>query len=490
MRAHLRRVDEVGARQVVLLAVAVELPALLRTRERQVRGVAEPEVLGAVGEQREVVAEVTEARFEVQLVADGAVPFSLVDPAARVLVVGLAFVRVGVAGVRQTVGLVLLAPLVVADDLVVLVHLVGELAHRVPQLGVEGLVELEQRLRHRVLLRAVGAEPPDLVLLDRAAHVDGRVVVLVDLVRALAEAEAALRDRRRVLVGEVRALQRVVVPVEVVLTRELVAARLGDELALHAGVRHLGRLAGGAEEHFFERRVVEVETGAAGAFRRVDALDEHADLAGEAVGRVARLRAGAVAADVDTGHLHGRRHGEQRPHVAPVGDRLQLLGLEVLLNTGGRGVDDGRLAGDRDGLLQGRERQFDVQVGREAQRELDAFAPHRVESGQFVGHRPGARRQRREAVVTGLRRHRRLRTERRRAGGRHGHAGQHRALRVGDATLNRTSAACATALSERARGGHRGERHGEQPADPSLHSYPPWPVGAACGQAGHVTDSD
>jgi hypothetical protein len=52
---------------------------------------------------------------------------------------------------------------------VVLVHLIGALDDRVPQLRVERLVELEIRLRNRVKLRAVGAEPPDLVLLDRAA---------------------------------------------------------------------------------------------------------------------------------------------------------------------------------------------------------------------------------------------------------------------------------------------------------------------------------
>ena len=209
---------------------------------------------------------------------------------------------------------------------------------------------------------AVGAEPPDLVPLDRTADVDRGVVVAIDLVAVLANRAVVECRRRRVLVRDVRALQRVVVPIEVVLAVELVAARLGDELRLHAGVRHFRRLAGRAEEHFLERRVVEVEAGAAGAFRGVDAFDQHADLAVLAVGAVVGLCAGAVAADVDARHLHGRRHRQQRPHVAAVGDRLQLLELEVLHDARRGGVDDRRLAGDGYGLLQGRQRELDVHV--------------------------------------------------------------------------------------------------------------------------------
>ncbi len=118
-------------------------------------------------------------------------------------------------------------------------------------------------------------------------------------------------------------------------------------------------------------------------------------------------------------------------------------------------------------------RQFDVEVRREAERKLDAFTPHGVEPGQLVGHRPRARGQRGEPVVAGFRGDGRLGAERRRTGGRDRHAGEHCALRIGHAPLNRTRAACAAALSKRARGGCRGQRHGQQPDEPSLHSYPP-----------------
>jgi hypothetical protein len=47
------------------------------------------EVVGAVGQQREVIAEVAVARLEIELVADRAVPLTLVNPAARVLLEGL-----------------------------------------------------------------------------------------------------------------------------------------------------------------------------------------------------------------------------------------------------------------------------------------------------------------------------------------------------------------------------------------------------------------
>ena len=252
-------------------------------------------------------------------------------------------------------------------------------------------------------------------------------------------------------VGNVRALHRVVVPIDVVLAAELVAARLGDELALHAGVRHLGALAGGAHEHFLERGVVEVEAGAVGALGGVDALDQHAHLAGEAVGGVAGLRAGAVAADVDARHLHRRRHRQQRPHVAAVRNRVQLLELEVLLHARRGRVDDRRRAGHRDRLLQRGERELDVQVGGEAQRDLHAFTLEGIEAGELVAHRIGARGDGGKAVVTGFRGHRRLRAQRRRAGRRHRHTRQDRALRIRHTTLDGAGRAGASTLGKRRR---------------------------------------
>src|SRR5262249_21470601 len=160
----------------------------------------------------------------------------------------------------------------------------------------------------------------------------------------------------------------------------------------------------------------------------------------------AGLRAGAVAADVDTRHLNGWRHGEERPHVAGVRQALQLFELEVLLNTSGGRIDDGRLAGDGDRLLQCGELEFDVHIGGEAQRDLNAFTLHRVETGELVAEGIHSGRHCREPVVAGLRGDCRLLTEERGAGRDDGDAWEYRALRVRHTALNRTRAACATTL--------------------------------------------
>ena len=431
------------------------------------------EVVGAVGAEWEVVAEVAVARFDVQLVADRAVPLGLVNPATRQLRIGLVGRRVGVGREGQPVGLFLLSPLVITNQLVLLVDLVGHLADGVPQQRVERLVEREVGLSNGIRLAAVGAEEPDLVLLDRATGVDVVVVVRRDLVAVRADRRVVERRRHDVRIGDVRALQGVVVPVEVIFGLERVAARAGDELALHAGVRHFRRLAGGAEERFFERGVVEVEAGAAGAFHGVDAFDQHAHLAGLAIGAVAGLRAGAVAADVDAAHLHGRGDREQCPHVTAVRDRLQLLHLEVLLHARRAGVDHRRRTADRHGLLQRREAELDVHLRGEAQADRYGVALERVEAGKLKAHRVGAGRHRRETVVARFRGHRRLRTEERRTGGRDRHARQNRALRIRDATLNRTRAAGATALCERGTRERHDDRQGPKGLCPTLHASIP-----------------
>ena len=118
--------------------------------------------------------------------------------------------------------------------------------------------------------------------------------------------------RRHVLLDVLRDHPvRLVVLVELAL--ELVAARLAEHLALHARGRHFGALADRAQEDLFERAVVDVEAGAARALRRVDTLDEDAVLARIAIRRVGGLRAGSIAPDVDAGHAHTGRDGEQRP---------------------------------------------------------------------------------------------------------------------------------------------------------------------------------
>jgi hypothetical protein len=142
--------------------------------------------------------------------------------------------------------------LIIANQLVLLVQLIRELGYRVPQLGVERAVEQEVGLRHGVKLLAIRAEHPQLVPLERATEIDVVIVVAIDLVAVRADRRVVERRRHRVLVRDVRALQRVVVPVKVVFTLEGVAARAGDELALHARIGHFGRLAARAEERFLE----------------------------------------------------------------------------------------------------------------------------------------------------------------------------------------------------------------------------------------------
>ena len=82
------------------------------------------------------------------------------------------------------------------------------------------------------------------------------------------------------------------------------------------------------------------------------------------------------------------------------------------------------------------------------ERDGDARALQRVEAGELEGQFVLARRDRRKAVVAGFGCDRRLRAERRRTGGRDRDAGQHRALRIRNATLNGAGAACAAALCE------------------------------------------
>ena len=145
-----------------------------------------------VRDQREVVAEHAVARLDVDVVADACRSTRPCRSSCRTAAPASApSVGVAVGRRRQPVRLLFLAPLVVADQLVVLVHLIGRLARGVPQLGVEqraGDRADEIRLADRRLLVAVREVPPDLVLLDRAADVDVEVAVLLRLVAVQADA--------------------------------------------------------------------------------------------------------------------------------------------------------------------------------------------------------------------------------------------------------------------------------------------------------------
>ena len=279
----------------------------------------------------------------------------------------------------------------------------------------------------------------------------------------------ALGDARR---RNVLALHPVALVVLIDLALEFVAARLAEHLALHAWCRHLGALADRAEEHFLERAVVDVEAGAAGAFRRVDAFDEHAVLPRVAVRRVAALRAGAIAADVEAVHRHRRRRREERPEVARVRNPLQRLELEVLLNARVRRIDHRRIAGDRDGLLQRRDRELDVDRRAEAHRNLDVFALQSVEARQLERDRIRAGRQRGESIIAAGIRHRRLHAHHRGAGDGDRHSRQHAAARIRHFPVDRTRGARAAALGERRTG--RQPAHSQQ-RDENLKTTPHFP---------------
>src|SRR5206468_3332150 len=102
---------------------------------------------------------------------------------------------------------------------------------------------------------------------------------------------------------------------EVVQHLELVAAALDRVDDRGARRVHLDVAAGRGHRDFFVREVVRVEAGAAGAFRRVDAVIEHAVLVADAEALVAGLLALVAAAYVEAGHAHAGRLAEDGPDV-------------------------------------------------------------------------------------------------------------------------------------------------------------------------------
>ena len=329
------------------------------------------------------------------------------------------------------VRLCLRAVLQVADELVALVELVGQLAGIVAQLGVEGRA-VEERARgrggDRVPLVEERAKRPHPVTQQRAADADVGVLVAGEAVAVRTDGRA---DRGCDLVGrQIAALQALVLHVVVDAEAGRVAAALAHKLGEHAGVRHLGRVGRGADEHFFERTVVEVEAGGRRALGGVDALDQRAVLPRVAVGEVGGLGAHGGAADVDAVERDRGRRGQQRPHVAGVGYRRQLVLVVVGLQAGRRRVDDRRFAADHQRFVERRHRQGHVDLGVEAEGDAHAVALHGAEARQLVGECVFAGRHRGKAVDTGLVRHRAEGADLRRTGGRDGHARQHAALGV------------------------------------------------------------
>ncbi len=135
----------------------------------------------------------------------------------------------------------------------------------------------------------------------------------------------------------------------------------------------LGAVRAGADRHFLERSVVVVEARGAGAFGHHHAFDHRPVLIGfGVVGRIAGLRARGAAADVDALELHGGRGRHDRPQVACVRQRRQLLRVEVGDDARCLLIDDGRFAGDGQGLLH--RRNLHLHVDRRVEADGDAPA--------------------------------------------------------------------------------------------------------------------
>ena len=114
----------------LLLLIAVEVLIQLLVDDLGLRSVG-------VRDEREVIAEHAVARFRIELAAQRSVPLTFVDPAARILLVGRTDRCVLERVARQPIRLALLSPLVVADQLVVLIHLIRDLSRWIPQRGVK-----------------------------------------------------------------------------------------------------------------------------------------------------------------------------------------------------------------------------------------------------------------------------------------------------------------------------------------------------------------
>ena len=150
--------------------------------------------------------------------------------------------------------LLLGAVLQVADHLVGLVELIGALAGVVEQLGIERRTVKKRTRRggsNRVGLIQVCVKPPDLVLDDGAAQIDVQIVIRREAITVGADHRA--RAGRRLIGGEIAALERVILVIVVQAHAGVVAAALTDKLRQHAGLRHFGRVGGRADEHLFER---------------------------------------------------------------------------------------------------------------------------------------------------------------------------------------------------------------------------------------------
>jgi hypothetical protein len=174
-----------------------------------------------------------------------------------------------------------------------------------------------------------------------------------------------------------------------------VAAGLRDELGHHTRPRHLRRIRAGRHGDFFYCAVVVIETGGVGAFSIDNPLDHRPMLIRlRVVRRIAGLGPGSAAAHVDALHLDGRRGRQDRPEIARVRQRRQLLRVEVGRRLRGRDVDNRRLAAHGDRLRQRRNLQLDIDGRRKPEADAEPRTDDGFEPREFVFDRVVTRRDR------------------------------------------------------------------------------------------------
>ncbi len=267
------------------------------------------------------------------------------------------------------------------------------------------------------------AQRPEVVLDDRAAEVEAVLLDRVDLV-------AVHFPGRGLPVPFGAQVAAVALP--------LVGAALGD--LVDGDARRLDRDVGrgGGQLDLLVGAEVEVGGGAAdrGHVGEVDAVDrEDVVGAGGAADVEVRLLAALVAADVDAVGEHAGRLAQQRPGVARGRDLVEILLRErrslVLLAR----VDERRLGGDADRLLQRRgHRHAHVDLGADA--HADAGLLDLGEAGELGLQGVLAGIEAEEAEVAA--RVGRLHARRAGAGQRHRDAGQRLAALVDDRAVEVT----------------------------------------------------
>ena len=254
----------------------------------------------------------------------------------------------------------------------------------------------------------VGAPNPQVIAQQRAAELDARVLHAVD---AVARREGRLGvevvprvGRREVLLVEVQPRHEVLVGVEEAPRgAPVVGAAPGDHVDHDAPGGDVGVAAAGRHLDVLERVEVEVARGGADgghvgddhAVERPHRLAVHRSWPDEA-----RLLAAVVAADVDAVEEDPGHGGQERPGVAGGGDFFELGVRDVGAGRDPPLVEEGRLRGHRDALLD-RRRQDDRHLGVVPDVDLDLRVFHGREPPERHDQAVASRRQADEAERAG-----------------------------------------------------------------------------------------